>query len=104
LPWIVPQTSEEEDRQGYVTRPKPFVRVLGKEMLLWLIDRLNLGPEDHLVICFNPAYLCTGELMRRFVQDQYPNVILVELKGDTRGAAETVMIALEALPAHLKTR
>lgn len=29
--------------EGY-NRPKPFVRVLGKEMILWVLDSLNLGP------------------------------------------------------------
>ena len=35
--------------EGY-SRPKPFVRVLGKEMIKWVIDNLKIGPEDALVI------------------------------------------------------
>jgi len=91
-------------KQGYITRPKPFVRVLGKEMLLWLLEKLNLGPDDHLVICFNPSYMATGRLMQRFVQERFPHVTLVELKGETRGAAETVLIALQDLPEDLRSR
>lgn len=91
-------------KNGYITRPKPFVRVLGKEMLMWLLDKLALRSDDSLVICFNPAYLGTGELMEEFVDGRYPNVTLVHLEGETRGAAETVMLALRGIDESLRSR
>ena len=42
--------------EGY-SRPKPFVRVLGKEMIRWVVDNLKLGEEDALVIVFNPSFM-----------------------------------------------
>lgn len=73
-------------------------------MLLWLLDKLKLREDDGLVICYNPSYMATGALMRRFVRDAFPNVTLVELQGETRGAAETVLLALEALPEASRAR
>ena len=43
-------------KEGY-KYPKPFVKVLGKEMILWVVDSLALAPEDTLVVVYNPAFL-----------------------------------------------
>ena len=69
--------------EGY-SRPKPFVRVLGKEMIRWVVDKLKLGPDDALVIVFNPKFMSMDVFMRELVQNHYKNCTLVELKGPTR--------------------
>ena len=89
--------------EGYL-RPKPFVRVLGKEMIHWVLDSLSLGPDDSLVIVFNPAFLSMDVFMRELVQSRYTNCILVELAGPTRGAAETVLLGLKGMPERLRKR
>ena len=89
-------------KEGY-KYPKPFVRVLGKEMILWVIDSLKLRKEDSLVVVYNPAFLDMRELMEMVVQ-HVPGTILVELPGPTRGAAETVRIGLEGLSASQRSR
>ena len=33
--------------EGYV-RPKPLIRVLGKEMIFWVLDSLTINPEDQV--------------------------------------------------------
>ena len=43
-------------KEGY-TRPKPFVPVMGKPMILWVLDSLKVRPEDELVIVYNPDFL-----------------------------------------------
>jgi NDP-sugar pyrophosphorylase family protein len=83
--------------EGY-TRPKPFVRVLGKEMIMWVIDNLSLTADDTLVVVFNPAFLSMDVFMETVVKEKYPNVQLIELQGPTRGAAETVLLGLQGLP------
>mmetsp|Transcript_67548 Transcript_67548/g.162165 ORF Transcript_67548/g.162165 Transcript_67548/m.162165 type:complete len:444 (-) Transcript_67548:140-1471(-) len=88
-------------KQGY-TRPKPFIRVLGKEMILWVLDSLCLTKEDTLVIVFNPDFMCMGGLMEEVVLPRYPACKLVHLTGPTKGAAETVLIGLQALRESLK--
>ena len=38
------------------------------------------------------------------VRAKYPNLMLVEMPGATRGAAETVLIGLHGLPKHLRSQ
>lgn len=84
-------------KEGYLTRPKPFVPVLGKPMILWVLENLSLEKEDKLVIVFNPVFMNIGRFMREVVGERYPDCIFVELPGPTRGAAETVLLGLKAL-------
>ena len=88
-------------KEGY-TKPKPFVSVLGKPMILWVIDSLKLGPNDALVIVYNPAWM--SPKYWEAVTAAYPQLQLVELPGATRGAAETVLIGLQGLPKHLRSQ
>ena len=43
-------------KEGY-TKPKPFVSVLGKPMILWVLDSLKLSPQDALVVVYNPSWM-----------------------------------------------
>ena len=80
----------------------PFVSVLGKPMIMWVLDSLKLGPNDSLVIVYNPSWM--SPKYWGAVRDSYPNLILVELPGPTRGAAETVVIGLHGLPKNLRSQ
>lgn len=90
--------------EGHFTRPKPFVKVHGKEMILWVLEHLKLEQEDALVICYNPAFMRLNVWMQEVVRGQYPGVHLVELPGPTRGAAETVLLALRGIPEEVRKR
>ena len=85
--------------EGYSMRTKPFVRVLGKEMILWLTDNLKLRSDDTLVVVYNPAFSNIKVCMERILVPKLgaDRVKLVELAGPTRGAAETVLRGLEGL-------
>lgn len=91
-------------KEGYLTRPKPFVPVLGKPMILWVLENLTLGPQDALVIVYNPHFMNIGNFMQEVVGNQFPECKFVELPGPTRGAAETVLIGLKALDESLLKR
>lgn len=82
-------------REGY-TRPKPFVSVMGRPMILWVLDSLNVRADDSLVIVYNPAFL--SKKYWPIVTAAYPRIRFVELQGPTRGAAETVR-GLLSVPA-----
>jgi NDP-sugar pyrophosphorylase family protein len=43
--------------EGY-TRPKPLIRVLGKEMIRWVLDSLDLQPADQVFASAHPC-LCS---------------------------------------------
>lgn len=46
--------------EGYV-RPKPLIRVLGKEMIFWVLDSLNVHCNDQ-VLSTLVNVLCTSVL------------------------------------------
>jgi len=87
-----------------LTRPKPFVAVLGKPMIMWVLDNLTLGMDDTLVIVYNPAFMSIGNFMREIVGTAFPDCRFVELPGPTRGAAETVLLGLRGLDEKQRTR
>eukprot|EP00928_Gymnodinium_smaydae_P014629 TRINITY_DN15388_c0_g2_i1.p1 TRINITY_DN15388_c0_g2~~TRINITY_DN15388_c0_g2_i1.p1 ORF type:complete len:522 (-),score=91.61 TRINITY_DN15388_c0_g2_i1:102-1595(-) len=91
-------------KEGYLTRCKPFVPVLGKPMILWVLDGLSLRDEDTLVIVYNPSFMGIGNFMREVVGAKYPDCKFVELEGPTRGAAETVLIGLKGIDESLRKR
>ena len=91
-------------KEGYLTRPKPFVRVLGKEMILWVLDNLKLRSDDGLVLVFDPSWMSMGVFMSEIVGEKYPQATFVELGGPTRGAAETVLLGLRGLPSSIRSR
>mmetsp|Transcript_15463 Transcript_15463/g.33504 ORF Transcript_15463/g.33504 Transcript_15463/m.33504 type:complete len:498 (-) Transcript_15463:47-1540(-) len=91
-------------KEGYLTRPKPFVPVLGKPMILWVLENLTIGADDTLVIVYNPAFMNIGVFMNDIVQGSFPDCKLVELPGPTRGAAETVLFGLRGLSPEQRER
>lgn len=90
--------------EGHFSRPKPFVRVFGKEMILWVLDNLSMREDDELVLAFSPAFMSLGTWMRGVVHSRFPRCHLVELPGPTRGAAETVLLALRGVPEQVRAR
>ena len=88
-------------KEGY-TMPKPFISVLGKPMIMWVLDSLKLGPNDSLVIVYNPGWM--SPKFWELARGKYPKLQLVELPGPTRGAAETVQIGLRGLSKKLRSQ
>ena len=68
---------------------------MGKPILFWLLDELHMRPDDLIVIAYNT------DLERWRMEDRLRKMLgsrclrIVHLPGPTRGAAETVSIALE---------
>lgn len=93
-------------RDGYTLRCKPFVRVLGTEMLAWLVERLDAEADDAVVVVYDPAFsnlkVCLENLLP--AANLKAGITLVELPGPTRGAAETVLLGLRGVPAALRAR
>ena len=80
-------------KEGYLTRPKPFVRVLGKEMILWVVDNLSIRSDDGLVLVYNPSWMsmdaeaglpmakddtCPGKTTRRVGSTAYMDVGMLQ--------------------------
>jgi hypothetical protein len=70
---------------------------MGREMIMWILDRLALAPEDLLVIIYDPNFIPApywADITANF------KVKYVHLPGPTRGAAETVLYGLKGLDAE----
>jgi HAD superfamily hydrolase (TIGR01509 family) len=80
-------------RAGYET-PKQEIKVLGKEILRYTIDSLNLASEDRLYIVLNERTHQSAPLITTY----YPNAKIILLKKETAGASETIHLALEQIP------
>ena len=68
-------------KEGYAA-PKPFVRILGREMILWILDSLNPMVGDELVIVYNPNFMdCMEELMRTIVLRELKKILANKIFG-----------------------
>mmetsp|Transcript_117161 Transcript_117161/g.331551 ORF Transcript_117161/g.331551 Transcript_117161/m.331551 type:complete len:708 (+) Transcript_117161:95-2218(+) len=79
---------------------RPLLRILGKEMILWMLASLrglDLDAGDELVIVYNDA-LTDGRALERLVRAKYDDRIrFVAVRQPTVGAAETLLVGLQGL-------
>lgn len=76
---------------GY-TQPKPLIKVLGKEILFWVIDCLKIDENDKIFIPYNEELDYYN--FENYINAKYSNITIKAIK-DTRGAAETVYEAIK---------
>ena len=83
-------------QKGY-TLPKPLINVMGKQIIFWLLDNLNLNNIKHIVIPYNKEIV--KYRFESLLKKTYPkyNFIFLPLQNNTEGAAETLLIALNHL-------
>jgi capsule biosynthesis phosphatase len=81
---------------GY-SLPKPLINVMGKPIIYWLLDNLNIKNDDIVLIPYN------NEISKYNFEDRlkkdYPqiNFLFHKLTQNTDGAAETILIALNTI-------
>ena len=71
---------------GY-TDPKPLIKVLGKEIIFWVLDNLKLKKKDKLYIVYN------NQLEKFSFEEyfaRYPNINFLKLEHNTHGPVETI--------------
>ncbi|SMF79511.1 sugar phosphate nucleotidyltransferase [Candidatus Pelagibacter sp. HIMB1321] len=67
--------------------PKPLVKVLGKEIIFWVLDNLRLKKKDKLYIVYNNQ-LEKFSFEEHFAK--YPNINFLKLDHNTHGPVETI--------------
>jgi dTDP-glucose pyrophosphorylase len=72
--------------------PKPFIDVLGKPMIQWVIENLSTG-IDHRFI-----FICQSKHVQEYhfesrLKTMLTNFEVISIDGITQGAAETVLLA-----------
>lgn len=89
-------------REGYTT-PKPLIRVAQQPMLQYLLERLrrlrDAFPAIEVSIVYHTRLEAYG--WTPWLNAHFPWVRAIRIHTDTRGAAETVHLGLQALGARL---
>lgn len=95
-------TGERFKINGY-DKPKSLIKVNNKQIIFHLIDNLNISKDvDFVYIPYNKEYVNYD--FEKIISNRYPNIVFkfLMLEENTRGAADTVRIALEHLPQQEK--
>lgn len=85
---------ERFKKEGY-NDPKPLIKILGKEMILYVIENLNLNIEDKVHIIYDPDLDKKGfsDVLNRCKK----KINYIKLHKQTEGAVETILIGLNTL-------
>jgi len=81
---------------GY-SLPKPLIKSLGKSIIFWNIENLNIASDDIVYIVYREEfkkYNFESLLKNKFKKI---NFSFISIKNDTRGASETVLYALDQM-------
>jgi HAD superfamily hydrolase (TIGR01509 family) len=89
-------TGERFKKEGY-TLPKALIPVDNKEILFHLLDTLRLDNIDFVYIPYNKEYINYD--LENLLVKRYPSILFkfLALESNTRGAADTIRIALNAI-------
>lgn len=82
----------ERFKQDGYSKPKPLIKILGKEMIFYLIDNLNINTDDNLFLIYHKDLDKFN--FRSIMQNRYSNIILIRLDKNTEGATETILYGL----------
>jgi len=77
--------------------PKPLINLLGKPMIFWLLDNLDLTQVEQVIVPYT-SQLDSFDFQTQ-LRERYKNITFkfFPFNYSTRGAAETVYIALDNL-------
>jgi HAD superfamily hydrolase (TIGR01509 family) len=78
---------------GY-NESKPLIPIFDKPMILYVLDNLKLSSEDKVFIIY---YNVDKEEFESTLYKKYSNIHFIELKEQTKGAAETICKGLDII-------
>mmetsp|Transcript_57738 Transcript_57738/g.171793 ORF Transcript_57738/g.171793 Transcript_57738/m.171793 type:complete len:774 (-) Transcript_57738:228-2549(-) len=81
--------------------PRPLVNIVGRPLLMWLLDHLSLAPEDVLVLVV-PAVMDRQYGLSKMALAHYPslNMRVVTLPFETRGWTETLFAVVRQMSSQ----
>ena len=84
-------------KKNNYTLPKSFINIFGEPIIHYLLDNLNLEQIEYVYIPYNKEY--ANYFFEDMLKDKYPNIKFqfFELIENTRGAAETLNLAIKNL-------
>ena len=84
-------------KKNSYTKPKALINVLGKPIIFYLLENLNLNIIDFVYIPYNKEYC--HHRFEDLLKKNFPNVNFkfLKLENNTEGALHTLLISLELL-------
>ena len=81
--------------------PKILTNVLGKSIITWVIDSLNITKDDCVTIIYN--YILDQYNFQDILQKEYKNIKFnfIKLPYQTSGPVETILYGLSKLPDNI---
>jgi len=76
---------------GY-NKPKPLIKVLGKEIIFWLLESLKIESNDKVYIAYNEKL--DYHNFADIIYSKFPNIHTSAIPP-TRGASETILLSIE---------
>lgn len=85
----------ERFKQNGYKKPKAIIKILGKPILYYLLENLNMEKIDFVCIPYNNEY--SEYNLEEQLKKDFPNIrfLFHKLYNNTEGAAETINIALK---------
>ena len=77
--------------------PKPLIKSLGKSIIFWNLENLNVDSSDTIHIVYRKDFDFYN--FRDLIENKFPNLKIkfIVIENDTRGASETVLYALNSM-------
>lgn len=88
----------ERFKQDGYNSPKPLINILGKLMIQYVIDCLDLKENDNVIIVYNK--LLSNYSFKNRIESK-KEIIFIELPFQTKGASETVLYGLNNVPQNI---
>ena len=85
---------------GY-TDPKPLIKVLGKEIIFWVLDNLKIKHKDKVYIVYNKD-LDNFQFIDHF--GRYPYLNFLRLNKKTQGPVETIYEVTKIIEKNFKNK
>ena len=92
---IIPLCGRGERFRASYTEPKPLVKVAGKEIISYALDGVAASPAVESIHLIVNNRTCAE--VAHFIAAKYPRVEIVNIDGETRGAAETILLGLRKM-------
>jgi HAD superfamily hydrolase (TIGR01509 family) len=92
---------ERFQKKGY-KEPKPLINILGKPMIHYILDNLRISEEDSVFIVYYNAI--DPVLFNSVIKNKYPNINLIEITYQTKGASETIFEGLKTIRTLTKNK
>lgn len=72
--------------------PKPLIKVLGKEIIFWLIESLKFEETDNVYVAYNE--ILDYHYFSEILQSKFPKIKTIPIPS-TRGASETILLSID---------